>query len=250
MPSPTDPWLPYRRPRAGARLRLFCFPYAGGGAGAFRGFQEALPAHVEVAAVQLPGREGRLHHAPIADMARLVAAIADGLAPALGPLPFAFFGHSMGAAIAFELARELRRRGAGGGPAPAHLVVSACPAPHLPDTDGTHALPDAEIIDHLRVLGGMSEEILANRELMEMILPVFRADAAVTETHAHAEEAPLDVPITAIGGLDDDKAPRADLEAWRRHTRAAFALEMLPGGHFFLQTARPGLLAVLARALG
>ena len=247
-----DPWLPYLRPRPGARVRLYGLPYAGGGASIFRAFPDGLPPHVEVAAVQLPGREGRLRDAPVADMKRLVPMIADGLAPSLAELPamarpFAFFGHSMGAAIAFELCRELRRRGA---PQPVRLLVSACPAPHLPDDDGTHTLPDAEMIERLRALGGMSDEVLAHRELMEMILPVFRADAAVTETYAHTEEAPLDVPITAFGGVSDERVTRADLEAWRRHTRGAFALEMLPGGHFFLQTARAELLARVARALG
>jgi medium-chain acyl-[acyl-carrier-protein] hydrolase len=247
MPPPEDPWLPYRRPRPQARLRLFCFPYAGGGASIYRAFPEGLPAHVEVAAVQLPGREGRLREAPMTDLATLVPKIADGLAPHLGTLPFAFFGHSMGAVLAFELARELRRRGA---PGPVHLVASACPAPHLPDEDATHTLPDAELTERLRELGGMSPEVLAHRELMEMILPIFRADAAITETYAHTEEAPLDTPITAIGGLDDAKATRDDVAAWRQHTRAGFAVAMLPGGHFFLQTARATVLATVARALG
>jgi medium-chain acyl-[acyl-carrier-protein] hydrolase len=243
--APPDLWLPTRRPRPGARVRLFCLPYAGGGASVYRGFQDALPAHVEVCAVQLPGRETRLREAPVADLAKLVPMLTDGLGPHLGPR-FALFGHSMGAALAFELARELRRRGM---PPPVHLFASACPAPHIPDTDGTHALPDEEMIERLRALGGMSPEVLAHRELMEMILPIFRADAAVTETYAHTPGEPLDVPITAVGGLEDEKATRADLEAWRQHTTAAFALRMVPGGHFFLQTETPAVLGILARAL-
>jgi medium-chain acyl-[acyl-carrier-protein] hydrolase len=248
MREKSDVWFPYRRPRPGARIRLFCFPYAGGGATTYRGFADELPPHVEVAAVQLPGREARLGEPPVAEMARLIPLIADALAPGPKPaLPFAFFGHSMGALIAFELARELRRRGR---ELPGHLVVSACPAPHLPDDDATHTLPDAELTARLSALGGMSEEALAHRELMEMILPLFRADAAVTETYVHTEEPPLDVPITVIGGLDDTRATPSDLAAWRRHTRAAFTLSSVPGGHFFLRTAQSTVLSQVARALG
>jgi medium-chain acyl-[acyl-carrier-protein] hydrolase len=244
--SKPDPWLPYRKPRPGARLRLFCFPYAGGGASLYRGWQEELPPTLDVCAVQLPGREGRLRDAPVAELTRLVPLVADGLAPHLTP-PFAFFGHSMGAVLAFELARELRRRGK---PGPVHLFASACPAPHLPDDDATHALPEDELIARLRALGGMSEEILAHRELMEMILPVFRADASITETYRHAVEPPLDVPFTAFGGLTDDKATRADLDAWRQHTARAFALAMVPGGHFYIQGAgRAPVVAAVARTL-
>lgn len=245
--SKPDPWLPYRKPRAGARVRLFCFPHAGGGASLYRTWQDDLPLSVEVCAVQLPGREGRLRDTPVPEMARLVTMIADGLGPHLGQ-PFAFFGHSMGAAIAFELARELRRRA---GPQPVHLFASACPAPHLPDTDATHGLPEAEILERMRALGGMSEEILQNRELMEMILPVFRADAAVTETYAHAPEAPLEVPVTAFGGIADEKATREDMEAWRQHTRRAFTLTMVAGNHFYLQgEGRRPVMATVGKAIG
>ena len=245
--SKPDPWLPYRKPRPGARVRLFCFPYAGGGASLYRTWQEDLPSSIEVCAVQLPGREGRLRDAPVAEMARLVPMIADGLGAHLAQ-PFALFGHSMGAAISFELARELRRRG---GPRPVHLFASACPAPHLPDTDATHGLPEAEIIEQMRALGGMSEELLQNREMMEMILPVFRADASVTETYAHATEAPLEVPLTAFGGLEDAKATRTEMEAWRQHTSRAFALAMMPGGHFAIQReARGAVLGVVGKTIG
>jgi medium-chain acyl-[acyl-carrier-protein] hydrolase len=240
-----DPWFPYLRSAPHARVRLVCFPYAGGGASVFRDFAAGLPAGVEIAAVQLPGREGRVAEPPVAEMDRLVPAIAGALAR-LPALPFAFFGHSMGALIAFDLARELRRRAA---PLPFHLFASACPAPHLPDLDDAHTLGDSALIERLRALGGTSEEVLAHRELMEMILPVYRADASLTETRRHVEEAPLDLPITALGGRDDDRATPAELDGWRQHTRAAFARETVPGHHLFLQTARAEVLAVVARVL-
>lgn len=246
---PADPWLPYRKPRSTpARVRLFCFPYAGGGASIYRPWQDALPQTIEVCAVQLPGREGRLREAPIAAIETLVPMMADGLAPSLGAGTFAFFGHSMGAILAFELARELRGRGK---PLPIHLFPSACPAPHIPDDDASHSLPDDELVEKLRELGGMSEEVLAHRELMEMILPVFRADAAITETYQHRDEPPLDVPITAFGGLADAKATPADMEAWRRHTQSAFARAMVPGGHFYVREAasRAPVITTVARVL-
>ncbi len=249
MPPVTkpDPWLPYRRPRPGARVRLFCFPFAGGGASAYRTWQDELPASIEVCAVQLPARENRLGDAPVGDMARLVSMIADGLHAHLAQ-PFAFFGHSMGAVISFELARELRRRG---GLRPVHLFASACPAPHIPDTDATHDLPEAELIEYMRKLGGMSEEVLQHRELMEMILPVFRADTSITETYQHATEPPLEVPFTTFGGLEDQKATRDDLDAWRQHTHGAFSLRMVPGGHFYIQQdTRSQVLAVVGKVIG
>lgn len=240
-----DPWLPFRKPRPAAKVRLFCFPYAGGGASLYRTFQDELPASVEVCAVQLPGRESRVREEPVAEMSRLVGMIAGGLAPHLTP-PFAFFGHSMGSMIAFEVARELRRRGR---PTPMHLFVSACPPPHIPDDDETHELPDDQMIEKMREIGGMSDELLSNRELMEMILPLFRADAAVTETYLYTDEPPLDLPITAFGGLSDEKATRAQLSEWRQHTTASFTLGMVPGNHFFIRDARAPVMSVLARSL-
>jgi medium-chain acyl-[acyl-carrier-protein] hydrolase len=240
-----DPWFPYRQPKEGAALRLFCFPHAGAGASIFRDLAGGLPG-VEVAAVQLPGHEARIAEPPVAEMARLSPAVADAI-ERLPPLPCAFFGHSLGAIVAFEATRELRRRGAR---RPLHLFASACPAPHIPDRDDAHTLPDAELVARLRGFGETSEEVLANRELMEMILPIYRADAALTETYAYADEPPLDLPITAIGGREDERATMADLSAWQRHTRAAFALETVPGRHLFLQTARAEVLAIVTRALG
>jgi medium-chain acyl-[acyl-carrier-protein] hydrolase len=241
----TDPWIPYRWPRPTARVRLLCLPHAGAGASIFRAWADGFPDDVEVAAVQLPGREARIGEAPIAAMRDLVPRLTDAVRPYVD-LPFAIFGHSMGALVGFELARELRRRSL---PRPFHLFASACRAPQFPDRDVVHHLPDAELVAHLRALGGASEAVLANDELMQLVLPALRADAAVTETYAPTDEPPLGCPITVFGGREDPKTAHPELDGWREHTLGAFALEYFPGDHFFLQSARPDLHRTILRAL-
>lgn len=240
------PWLPAPfKPNPRARARLICFPYAGGGAHIYRAWPESLPATVEVCAVQLPGRGARLMEEPFTQMPLLVQAIAEALLPYLDK-PFAFFGHSMGALVGFELARDLRRRNR---PGPSRLFVSGCFAPDIPDPYPLHNLPDSELLEGLRRLNGMPQEALENAELMRLMLPTLRADCTVTETYHYADEPPLDCPVSAFGGLQDHLASRDQLEAWRQQTTASFSLRMFPGDHFFLHTAQPLLLQILSLEL-
>jgi medium-chain acyl-[acyl-carrier-protein] hydrolase len=175
-----------------------------------------------------------------------VAAAAARLAPLLNK-PFAFFGHSMGALISYELARHLRRTGA---PLPAHLFVSGHGAPHLPDRNPPlHALPQAQFVEKLRELNGTPEEVLRHPELLELLIPILRADFAVCETYVHAPEPPLDCPISAFSGLGDEYVNREELEGWREQTTGRFSVRLFPGDHFYLNTARPYLLQALAREL-
>jgi medium-chain acyl-[acyl-carrier-protein] hydrolase len=241
-----NPWLPFARPNPDARLRLFCFPFAGGGATAFRPWAHELSPTIEVCPVQPPGRESRFREPAFASMTALVMALADALRTHF-ERPFAFYGYSMGAIVAFELARELRRRGTG---LPTRLIVSGRGAPHLPSRHvQMHALSDDEFRAELRRLRGTPAAVLDNDELMQMVLPTLRADFTAHETYVLADGPPLDCPILAIGGADDDLAPPADLDAWREHTTARFETHILPGDHFFLQTHRPALLQLLARYL-
>ena len=240
-----DAWIACRTARPRARVRLFCFPYAGGGASLFRTWSADFPPEIEVCPVQLPGREGRISEPLFERLSPLVAAVDAGLR-LLMDKPFAFFGHSMGALIAFELARTLRRRGA---PAPVHLFASGCLPPHIPDRRPFHHLSDADLIKGLIELGGMSEDMLQHKELLEFMVPILRADSAVTETNVYTEEAPLRCPITALGGIDDDLVTLEDMAAWRQHTSGAFVEERLPGSHFFLQSARAEVIGVVARRL-
>jgi medium-chain acyl-[acyl-carrier-protein] hydrolase len=241
-----DAWVICPKPNPLSSLRLFCFPYAGGGALNFRTWSQGLPVSVEVCAVELPGRGKRIWEAPFTQALPLVQAIAHALLPYLDK-PFAFFGHSMGALVSFEVARLLRREY---GIAPVHLFVSGRSAPQLPAKEPPiHALPEPAFIEELRRLNGTPEAVLENVELMELLLPILRADFAVLETYVYATEPPLQCPITAFGGLQDVKVSVDRLEAWRQQTSADFSRQMLPGDHFFVQSAQPLLLQFLSREL-
>lgn len=246
--STTDstPWLVRQKPAPRASLRLFCFPYAGGAANVFHRWQASLPPGVEVCPVQLPGRGKRIQEAPFTDVASLVEAAAAALLPFFDA-PFAFFGHSMGGLITFELARHLRRAGA---PRPAHLFVSGRRAPHLPSESApTHDLPEAEFVEAVRQLEGTPAGVLEHPELRHLVLPLLRADFAVCETYAYRPEPPLDCPIGVFGGLQDRDVPREYLEPWAEMTTGPVTTRLLPGGHFFVNEQQPLLLRVLAQEL-
>jgi medium-chain acyl-[acyl-carrier-protein] hydrolase len=243
---PAERWLAYREANPRARLRMFCFPYAGGGASAYRGWGASLPQEIEVCPVQLPGREGRLREPPFTRAEEMITAIADALTPWLD-LPFVFFGHSMGGMIGFDLTRELRRRGR---TLPLHLFVSGRRAPQLPARDEPiHDLPEPEFIERLRELDGTPEEVLQHAELMKLLIPLLRADFAVNETYEYAEEPPIDIGISAFGGLGDVDVSRDDVEAWSVQTRGRFRMRMMPGGHFFLHNQKDLILESVARDL-
>jgi len=237
-----DPWIQRPLPRPAARLRLLLIPHAGGGASAFRGWADALPPEVEVCPVQLPGRENRMREPAFDRLAPLVEALAGAL-ERWRDLPYAVLGHSNGALIGFELARHARRTGV---PGPVHLFASGRRAPDLPArTRDVHQLPQAELVAELAELGGMPREVLEHPELMALIVPLLRADMALTETYEHRDEPPLEAPITALAGTDDAKVPLEDAEAWGRHTSGGFRLHAFPGDHFYLYARREPVIAAL-----
>jgi medium-chain acyl-[acyl-carrier-protein] hydrolase len=226
---------------------LFCLPYAGGSASLYRDWAAQLPDTVEVCPVQLPGREQRLDERPFSRIEPLVEALAVALRPQLD-IPFALFGHSMGALIAFELARQLRRQGL---PMPVHLFASGRHAPHRPDpVPPIHNVPDETLLAEVRRLQGTPDGIWEDPELRALFLPILRADFSVNESYRHIREAPLACGISAFGGLEDYKVGREDLTGWRQHTQGAFALRMLPGGHFFMrESASTRLLHAISAQL-
>lgn len=242
-----SPWIKKPRPNPDARQRLVCIPYAGGGASTFRRWPEQLPVAVEVVAVQLPGREERLMETPLDDAGTIASALAPEIQPELDR-PWSLFGYSMGALVAFELARELRRLGA---PPPRHLWAAAYRAPQLENPH--EVLGDLSDEDFLEEVGRRYEAVPAavreSPELLELFLPGLRADIAVCDGYVYRPEPPLDCAIRALGGRDDDQVTPAELEGWREQTTGEFALQLFGGGHFFLETAAAELLASVAGVL-
>jgi medium-chain acyl-[acyl-carrier-protein] hydrolase len=243
----TGEWVMRFRPQPQARARLFCFHHAGGGAAAFRTWPQALPPELEVCAIQLPGRANRLREPAFTSVPSLVEALTAQLEPYL-TLPFAFFGHSMGAVLAMEVARALV---ASGGPAPEHLVVSARRPPHVPNPDPLlHVLSDAQFLRELNQrYGGIPVELFHDREVMDLLLPGLRADITALETHNPPRRTPLSMPLSVFGGADDPITPRHHLEAWRDDTTGPFRVRRFAGGHFYLTERQGELLADLAAAL-
>ncbi|MGH3761082.1 thioesterase II family protein [Actinophytocola sp.] len=238
-------------PRSAPRMRLLCVPYAGAGPAVFRSFSPSLPAGVEVWAVRLPARESRLTEPPVADLPTVVAALVEEFADTdpFGdpPLPYALFGHSMGGLVCFELAHAMRRHGL---PTPAHLFVSARRAPRIHDDQaGIHRLPSDQFLAEVTKLGGIPAEVLAEPGLIDLIMPALRADFAICHTYRYAADAPLSCGISVFGGRSDPTTTTEQLAAWRAETAGPFAMNLYPGGHFFLHQNQQDLLAEVSRVL-
>ena len=239
-----DRWVLRPRPRPDARVRLFCLPYAGAGASTFYEWPKRLSHTIEMCAIQLPGRENRLAETPYRDSVSLARVLLRVLSPYLDR-PFAVFGHSMGALLAFELVTQLA---ASAGPPPARLFVSASRPPHFPlRRPPMRGASDADLLAEVMRLGGTPAAVLECRELMLLALPTLRADFAVHETHR--SEAVVDVPITAFCGTADPEISADEMAAWGARTRAEFQLRVVNGDHFFLRTERDTLVALLVADL-
>jgi medium-chain acyl-[acyl-carrier-protein] hydrolase len=243
--TPTS-WARTFAPDPQARLRLFCFPYAGAGASTYRGWRLPPRLSVEVWSVQLPGRENRRDEAPLRRLAELLPLLHGGLAPLLDR-PFAFFGHSMGALIAFELTRLLRRLG---GPRPRHLFLSGHRSPDRPPTRGVAStLPDDAFLARLLEMAGTSPSALRDPELLHLFAPITRADLELCEQYAFRPEHPLDLDITCFGAVDDSEVELADVACWEAHTTRGFRLRTFAGGHLFPRDHQPEILDQVAMDL-
>lgn len=228
-------------------FRLFCFHYAGGSAGLFSDWHRDLPAWLDICPVQLPGRGLRYKEPPISNLDTLTSDLLAGLSGHFEGVPYAFLGYSMGALIAYDLSRKLAEAGMC---LPKRLFVAAQKAPTIPSLKPFwHDLGKREMIAKLRTLGGTSEEALASSTLIDMLYVILKADFALVETYRHATAPPLSVPITAFCGEEDWLSTRAKMLAWEGLTKAGFDLQMIPGGHFFIQSHRNVFLAKLSAAL-
>lgn len=247
MTEPSTGWLTCPHPRRDARLRLFCFPFAGGGASTYRLWGTRLPSIVEVCPIQLPGREECCGESPFTNLVRLAVAASAELAAVLDK-PFALFGHGMGALLAFEVARALRRAQR---PSPEALLLSAYCAPQSTDACRTLVgdMPNDELVQHLTRLKAVPDATLRDPQQLGRLLPTLRADFEACDTYEYIVERPLDCPVTVFGARDDATATAARLGEWRVQTSGVFEQLTLPGDRFYIHSHPDALLAYLASRL-
>jgi surfactin synthase thioesterase subunit len=230
-------------------VSLFCLPYAGAGAGIYRRWPMRLPHDIETVALNLPGRGARYGEPAVCDWGRLVDILLADMTPRLDR-PFAFFGHSMGALVALELAHEVRRRH---GRTPVWFCASGCRAPahRRPDTHWLDC-PEDILIEKLRTLNGTPAEFLENREMLDLMLPALRADFHLCGTYRPVRRLPLDCPLLVLCGRDDHDvaSPREQLTDWAAEASGPFRIEMMPGGHFFLDADGPATIEQAVEGLG
>lgn len=247
--DPARRWLPFGPPTGDGRAqpaKLFCFPHSGAGAASYARWRRSARDRIVVCPVQPPGRAERYKETPYRNMVSYV----DDLVRDVGPHftgTYALYGHSVGALVAFEVARRLRAVGA---EPPAHLFVSGRTAPHAPS--GRVPLgsrTDDSLVAELRRMGGTPDMFLDEPELLAMFLPVLRADLAVNDQYRYRDEEPLPIPVTAFGGRTDPQVTEAELRMWAEQTSSRFTLRMFPGGHFFVEPHAGELVDLVCAAL-
>jgi surfactin synthase thioesterase subunit len=233
------------------RTRLFCFPFAGGSAVMFAGWGERLKPEIEVWTALPRGRGMRFREMPFKTAAAMVEEYLSALRPFLESrpnLPFAFYGHSLGGLLAFEITRRLQAEGL---PMPAQVFVGASTPPHLGVIhEEIHHLPDPEFVMAIQErYAGIPAEVLKEPELMEIFLPALKADFAAYEQYRFEEMAPICCSLTAFAGASDKGIAPELIEEWGRHTEGEFLLRTVPGDHFFLTTSAEAVLGAIRESL-
>ncbi|MBN2419957.1 MAG: thioesterase [Deltaproteobacteria bacterium] len=237
-------WITCPKKQPDAKMRLFCFPYAGGGTSVFYNWPHNITTDIEVCMIKMAGREVRFNEPPYRRIPKLVEDLAPAILPFLDK-PFLFFGHSLGAHISFYLTHHLRRYNL---PCPMHMFISGARAPHLtePAPDALHyRMEDKKFIDKLIKLGGMSDEVLRDKEILNIVLPILRADIELLNTMEYTDEEPLSCGITVFCGEFDKRVSREDAEAWSRHTNHDFRLTMIAGKHLFINTHQAQIIELI-----
>lgn len=235
-------WFLSQRRESRADCRIFCFPYAGGSAAIYHGWQGRIAPHAEVIAVEYPGRGTRFCEPPISSLKELVGSLLQEILPCMD-VPSIFFGHSNGALACYVLATELARRGL---PLPEQLVLAAKRPPHLETREMLYRLPDVELMRKLQSLNGTSPQILSDPQLLKVFLPCIRADFALSETYLHEDCPPLPCEVTLLGGHTDNDVTPHQLREWSRYAARPPSLHLLTGDHFFVHTARQEIWRILA----
>ena len=248
MPSNAriNPWLRRYHPAPDAPMRLVYFPHAGGAANTSFQLSAALPPVAEVISVQYPGRHDRFGEPCVDSLNDLADEIPQWL-EALDDKPMAFFGHSMGSVLAFEIARRLQADDSApsDGPTPTHLFVSGRRAPTIVREERVHLMDNAGLVADMRALQGTDDSVFDDPEVLQLVLPAVRADYRAVETHVHEPGPQLTCPVTAVIGDSDPRVTRAEAEAWRQQTTGEFRLHVLPGGHFYLGEGALGVVDLL-----
>jgi medium-chain acyl-[acyl-carrier-protein] hydrolase len=242
---PNSPWVS-RIIERDAKVRLFCFSYAGGSANAFAPWAAQLGPQIELCAIQLPGRGIRFSEPLVSDWQQLLAPLAEAIS-SYDDLPFAFFGHSLGGMIAYELSQYCAKLGLA---LPCQLIVSATNAPQHRKADSSlHRLNDADLLQRLRSYAGTPKEVLDNSELMELLLPIFRADLSLLRNYSYRHQQPLEIPISVFAGEEDQHLDKDTLACWQEETQGAFSEHWFAGGHFYINPCQEQVIVKLRAAL-
>ncbi|MFI7098967.1 thioesterase II family protein [Streptomyces sp. NPDC050161] len=246
LPAPAaSPWIRRFRPSPESRVRLVCFPHAGGSASSYLSLSRQLPAEIEAWALQYPGRQERRAEQPFTGLPELADAVFDVLRPQLAE-PYAFFGHSMGSVVAFEVARRFERAGLA---SPVQLFASARRPPSSPQRTTIRLRDDDGLVAEMERLGGTAPGVLDDEELRAMVLPVVRADYHALETYTCDQGAVVHCPLTALSGDADPSLAVTEVEGWREHTTGAFGVSVYSGGHFYLDGNVPAVTREIATTL-
>ncbi|NEP83877.1 MAG: thioesterase, partial [Okeania sp. SIO3B3] len=241
-------WIAYHKPKPNASTRLFCFHPWGSSASMYQQWSDALPPEIEVLPIQLPGRQRRLQEKPFTDFANLIEVLADFLSPYLDK-PFAFFGHSMGGVIAFELAYFLGEKY---NLKPIQLFLSGL----VPPSDNTllekiASLSEAERLNYLLEISEIPESISQDPSLFNELMNIFKADFQLLQSYRHVEKKPLDFPISSFSGVDDYTVSDRQLSDWSKYTTSNLKIDRIPGKHMFmfLKDSQKLLLELISQEL-